>query len=129
MDFRELGALTLFTEDLDGARDFYGNSWGLREIYADDDSTAYDLGNTILNILKISEADELVTPVAVAPRDSGARSQLTIFVDDVDDACAQLAAAGVDLNNGPVDRSWGMRTVTFVDPGGHVWELAQSLQG
>ena len=57
------------------------------------------------------------------------RVQLALNVDDVDAACAQLRTAGVELNNGPVDRPWGMRTVTFVDPGGHVWELAQSLQG
>jgi len=33
----------------------------------------------------------------------------------------------VGLLNGPVDRPWGMRTASFTDPGGHIWELAQSL--
>jgi uncharacterized glyoxalase superfamily protein PhnB len=28
---------------------------------------------------------------------------------------------------GPADRSWGMRTVTFADPAGHIWEIAQGL--
>jgi len=31
---------------------------------------------------------------------------------------------GVGLLNGPVDRPWGMRTASFTDPGGHIWELA-----
>ncbi|MGH3402377.1 MAG: hypothetical protein ACRDRJ_07680 [Streptosporangiaceae bacterium] len=30
---------------------------------------------------------------------------------------------------GPADRPWGMRTVTFADPGGHIWEIAQELPG
>jgi lactoylglutathione lyase len=28
---------------------------------------------------------------------------------------------------GPADRDWGMRTATFADPGGHIWEIAQEL--
>ena len=52
---------------------------------------------------------------------------LTICVDDVDAACAELASQGVGLLNGPVDRPWGMRTASFTDPGGHIWELAQNL--
>jgi uncharacterized glyoxalase superfamily protein PhnB len=28
---------------------------------------------------------------------------------------------------GPADRSWGMRTVTFADPAGHIWVIAQGL--
>ncbi len=38
---------------------------------------------------------------------------------------ASVLTAG--LLNGPVDRPWGMRTASFTDPGGHIWELAQSL--
>jgi uncharacterized glyoxalase superfamily protein PhnB len=29
--------------------------------------------------------------------------------------------------SGPEDRDWGMRTMTFADPGGHTWEIAQEL--
>jgi uncharacterized glyoxalase superfamily protein PhnB len=35
----------------------------------------------------------------------------------------------VELINGPIDRPWGMRTACFADPDGHVWEIAQQLQG
>ena len=31
------------------------------------------------------------------------------------------------LINGPLDRPWGVRTITFADPGGHIWEIAQDL--
>ena len=53
------------------------------------------------------------------------RVQLTLPVDDVDAMCKELAARGVTLLNGPVDRPWGIRTASFRDPGGHIWEIAQ----
>jgi uncharacterized glyoxalase superfamily protein PhnB len=34
---------------------------------------------------------------------------------------------GVEHLNGPVDREWGMRTASFTDPDGHIWEVAQQL--
>ena len=34
-----------------------------------------------------------------------------------------------DALRGPADRPWGMRTVTFADPGGHIWEIAQEIPG
>jgi len=39
--------------------------------------------------------------------------------------CAELAARGVTLLNGPIDRPWGVRTASFQDPGGHIWEIAK----
>jgi uncharacterized glyoxalase superfamily protein PhnB len=51
----------------------------------------------------------------------------TIGVDDVDAVCAELAGRGVTLLNGPMDRPWGIRTASFTDPGGHIWEIAQDL--
>jgi catechol 2,3-dioxygenase-like lactoylglutathione lyase family enzyme len=38
--------------------------------------------------------------------------------------CAELADRGVELLNGPMDRPWGIRTASFRDPGGHIWEIA-----
>jgi predicted enzyme related to lactoylglutathione lyase len=32
-------------------------------------------------------------------------------------------------DRGPADRDWGMRTITFADPGGYIWEIAQDLPG
>jgi uncharacterized glyoxalase superfamily protein PhnB len=56
--------------------------------------------------------------------DAGSRFQFTIGVDDVDAKCAELATRGVELLNGPIDRPWGIRTASFRDPGGHIWEIA-----
>ena len=60
----------------------------------------------------------------MAAADAGSRVQLTLEVDDVDATCAELARRGVELLNGPLDRPWGVRTATFRDPAGHIWEIA-----
>jgi len=80
-----------------------------------------------VNLLHVSAAGEQVEPAAVAGREAGSRFQLSIWVDDVDAAAAALNERGVELLTGPVDREWGMRVVTFTDPDGHSWELAQAL--
>jgi uncharacterized glyoxalase superfamily protein PhnB len=84
----------------------------------------FDFGTTLINLLKITAARELIEPAFVAPREAGCRLQFTIAVDDVDARCAELARRGVDLLNGPMDRPWGVRTASFVDPAGHIWEIA-----
>jgi uncharacterized glyoxalase superfamily protein PhnB len=87
----------------------------------------FRFANTGINLLRTEAAGELIRPAAVARRDVGARLVFTIGVDDVDAVCAELAAHGVDLLNGPVNRPWGVRTASFTDPGGHIWEIAQEL--
>lgn len=122
---KSIGAITLFVEDLEAARQFYREVFGLPVMFEDADSTVFDFGNTIINLLRTTAAHELIEPAAVASREAGSRLQLTLQVDDVDAMCAELAAVGVKLLNGPMDRPWGIRTASFRDPGGHIWEIAQ----
>ena len=119
-----VGAITLFVEDLEAAKQFYKDAFGLPVAFEDDDSVVFDFGNTIINLLNTAAAPALIEPAAVAARDAGSRLQLTIQVDDVDALCAELATRGVKLLNGPMDRPWGVRTASFTDPGGHIWEIA-----
>lgn len=120
-----LSAITLFVEDLPAARQFYLEVFDLPVHYEDDDSAVFDFGNTLVNLLKVTAAPELVDPAAVGSPDAGARFQLTIEVDDVDAKCEELASRGVKLINGPMDRPWGVRTACFADPAGHIWEIAK----
>ena len=119
-----ISAITLFVEDLAGSKRFYSDVFGLPVTFEDDASAVFSFGNTIINLLKATEARELIEPASVAPPDAGSRIQLTITVDDIDATCALLAARGVKLLNGPMDRPWGVRTASFRDPGGHIWEIA-----
>ena len=121
---RGIGAITLFVEDMEAAKQFYQDVFGLPIAFEDDDSAVFNCGNTLINLLTTTAAHELIAPAVVAPREAGSRLQLTIRVDDVDATCAELAARGVELLNGPMDRPWGIRTASFRDPGGHIWEIA-----
>ena len=120
-----IAAITLFVEDLGAAKQFYQNVFGLPVAFEDANSTVFKFGDTLVNLLKTAAAGELVEPAKVARREAGARFVFTIQVDDVDAMCAQLAARGVALVNGPMDRPWGIRTASFMDPGGHIWEIAK----
>jgi catechol 2,3-dioxygenase-like lactoylglutathione lyase family enzyme len=120
-----ISAITLFVEDLDAAKRFYGEVFGLPITYEDDDSAVFDFGNAIINLLRIEAADELIRPAAVASAAHGSRMQFTIEVDDVDALCAELVGRGVELLNGPIDRPWGIRTASFRDPAGNIWEIAK----
>jgi catechol 2,3-dioxygenase-like lactoylglutathione lyase family enzyme len=124
---KSVGAITLFVEDLPAARSFYERVFGRTPAFGDDSSAAFKFDHTLVNLVDTRAAAEVIAPVAVASPRAGSRFLLTIWVDDVDAACAELANRGVDLLNGPVDRPWGMRTASFTDPGGHIWELAQDL--
>lgn len=122
-----LGALTLFVDDVAAARDWYARVLDVPEHYSDDVSVVFDLDGTLVNLLQESEAPEVIEPTTVAPRAAGARALMTISVADVDAEVERLAAVGVPLQNGPVDRPWGVRTAVVADPSGHLWEFAAPI--
>jgi len=124
-----VGAITLFVDDPRQAKAFYERVFDVSLVFEDDDSAAFAFEGTIVNLLALPAAHDLVAPGLVAGREHGSRCQLTIWVEDADEVCANLAMRGVRLLNGPLDREWGVRTACFADPDGHVWEIAQKLPG
>ena len=119
-----IAAITLFVEDLGAAKRFYQEVFRLAIVHEDEDSAVFRFGETLINLLRVSEAPSLVSPASVAPSSAGVRFQLTLEVEDVDAMCEELRGRGVELLNGPLDRPWGLRTASFRDPGGHIWEIA-----
>ena len=122
---RSIGAITLFTEDLAASKAFYLKVFGLPIIFENDDSAVFKIGGTMINLLLISQANELIEPAKVGTRDAGSRIVFSVEVDDVDTMCTKLTSMGVALLNGPTDRPWGIRTASFCDPSGHIWEIAK----
>lgn len=118
-----VGAITLFVDDLDASREFYRLVFGLEPVFVDATSAAFRFPNTVINLLAVGAADELIAPAEVGQAGTRSRVQLTVEVDDVDATIAVLAERGVELLNGPMDRPWGIRTASFRDPSGHIWEL------
>jgi len=126
---QSIDAITLFVEDPQRSKRFYEEVFGLPVIYEDDNSAVFKFENTIVNLLAVSEAPGLLDPAAVAGREAGSRFVFSIWVDDTDAVCEQLAEHGVALLNGPMNRDWGKRTASFTDPDGHIWEVAQDIPG
>ena len=123
---RKVDVINLFAEDLAGTRSFYQEVLGLPLAFQDENVAVFRLENTMICLRDVSEATGLIAPMAVASPRAGSRSLLAVFVDDVDAACAELAQRGVVIN-GPEDRPWGMRTASFADPAGHLWQIGQDL--
>jgi catechol 2,3-dioxygenase-like lactoylglutathione lyase family enzyme len=124
---KSVSAITMFVEDPGKSKSFYQDVFGLPPIYEDEDAVAFGFENMVVNLLRTPAAHELIGPAPVASREAGSRFQLTIGVSDTDAACEELATRGVSLLNGPMNREWGVRTASFTDPDGHIWEIAAKL--
>ena len=121
-----VGVVTLFVDDPKRSQEFYGSVFELQPIHEDEDSAVLKLDNMLLNILRRSQAPELIEPAPVATSGAGASLMFTIWVDDTDAVYEALEARGVEWLNGPIDREWGVRTAAFADPDGHAWEIAHN---
>ena len=94
-----VGAITLFVEDPKRSKAFYERVFGLGTIFEDDASAAFKFESTIVNLLALPAASDLIAPGTVAVVKL-VRFQLTIWVDDTDAVSAELAGRGVTLLNG-----------------------------
>ena len=122
-----VGAITMFVEDRQRSKSFYEQVFDVAAINEDDQSVAFKFENLIVNLLQVGAANELIGPAPVGGREAGSRFQLTIWVEDVDAVCAELESRGITLLNGPMNREWGLRTASFTDPDGHIWEVAADI--
>ncbi len=68
---RSIGAITLFVDDLDAARRFYREVFGLPVHFEDDASAVFKFGDTIVNLHRTTDAHELIQPATVAPPGAG----------------------------------------------------------
>ena len=103
-----IAAITLFAEDLDETRRFYQEVFGLEVVFEDAQSAVFRFGETLVNLLDVAAAPELIEPARVATADAGSRVQLALEVDDVDATCAELARRGVDsARTGRSTVPWG----------------------
>ena len=127
LSLNSVNVINLFAEDLVGTKSFYQEVFGRPLVFEDENSALFKFDNMMVVVRDVSEAPELIAPAAVASAEAGSRFVLAVFVDDVDASCAELATHGVGLLNGPANRPWEMRTASFADPAGHIWEIAQDL--
>ena len=122
-----IDAITLFVEDLGETRRWYEAFLAKEPMFEDPNSVVFAVGESVVNLLHVSAVPELIEPAAAALRTDGSGVVLTLAVDDVDVMATELQRRGATLLNGPMDRPWGIRTASFRDPDGHIWEIAAKI--
>ena len=120
--------ITIFSSDLAQSDDFYRNTLRLTEVFADDACVMFDFSRTTINVLKITEAAELVDPRTPKTSTHNPTSVFTIIVESCDQTVASIRENGSEPISGPIDRPWGRRTAMFADPDGYLWEFAEVLE-
>jgi catechol 2,3-dioxygenase-like lactoylglutathione lyase family enzyme len=122
---KEIGAMTLVVGDLERSKSFYRQVFGLPPQHEDENSAMFRFKDMYVFL----HEDPAHEPPAGEVLDLARKGvgQFAIIVDDVDAVGAELNEHGVTPISGPANRDWGMRTVTFADPGGYIWEIAQEL--
>ena len=100
--------------DLSKARRFYADIFGLE--------TGMDLGW----IVTFTSPKEMTTPQVSIATEGGSGTavpDLSIEVDDLDEAMGRLRAAGFAIEYGPVTEEWGVRRFYVRDPFGKLLNI------
>jgi catechol 2,3-dioxygenase-like lactoylglutathione lyase family enzyme len=123
---KQIAAINLVVGDLERSTAFYRDVFGLPVQHEDEDTAMFRFKDTYVflqsgPVRRDGPSDEVLS---LAQNGVG---QFAIIVKDVDAVRTELEAQGVSVISGPADRDWGMRTMTFADPGGNTWEIAQAL--
>jgi len=122
---REIGAMTLYVPDLDRAQEFYQDVFGLEAQTMDESTVMVRFKNMYVFLHRAATAQDPLPEIQEEAQNGV--GQFAIIVADADAVCAEIAERGVKPLSGPADRRWGMRTATFADPAGHIWEIAQEM--
>ncbi len=78
---------------------------------------------------RIMLADENLAVDAKSPGAfGGSPISLHLYVPDVDAMIARAAAAGATIKTDPVDKFYGDRMGTLLDPFGHIWHIATHIE-
>jgi catechol 2,3-dioxygenase-like lactoylglutathione lyase family enzyme len=116
---KRIFAINLIVGDLERSKAFYGEVFGSTPLDEWEDGAILRFKDTFIALRH--DASEVLS---LAEKGVG---QFAIEVEDVDAVRVELEEHGVAPINGPADRDWGMRTLTFADPDGHTWAIAQDL--
>jgi catechol 2,3-dioxygenase-like lactoylglutathione lyase family enzyme len=122
---KRIFAINLVVGDLDRSKAFYQEVFGLLPLHEEEDEALFRFTDTFV-MLRHDPAHQALAGDVLSLAQKGI-GQFAIVVEDVDAVSAELKEHGVTLISGPADRDWGMRTVTFADPGGYTWGIAQDL--
>jgi len=119
-------ALNLIVGDLERSKAFYREVFGLAPLNEEEDLAIFRFTDTFVALRHAPAHQRAPTDEVLGLAQKGV-GQFAIVVEDVDAVRAELDEHGVTVISGPANRDWGMRTLTFADPGGYTWGIAQDL--
>ena len=122
---KQIFAINLTVGDLERSKAFYREVFGLPLLDEEEDFALFRFNDTFI-ALRHDPAHQGPPGEYLGLAQKGV-GQFAIVVADVDAVGAELEEHGVKLISGPADRDWGMRTITFADPDGYIWQIAQDL--
>jgi len=122
---KQIFAMTLVVGDLERSTAFYREVFGLPPLDEEEDLAILGFKNMFV-ALRMDPAHQPPGREVLALADKGV-GQYSIRVEDIDAVRAELGEHGVTVISGPADREWGMRTLTFADPDGYIWQISQDL--
>ena len=123
---KQIGAINLIVGNLERSKAFYREVFGLSLQREDEDTAMFRFADTYV-FLQRGAAHQDGPPSDVLSLAQKGVGQFVMFVEDVDAVRDELHQGDVAIISGPADRDWGMRTLTFADPGGYTWEITQEL--
>lgn len=122
---KRIRAMSLVVGDLERSKTFYREVFGLSPLDEEEDLAIFGFKDMFVALRKDPAHQPRGRDVlALAQKGVG---QFSIWVEDVDAVRAELDEHGLTVISGPADRYWGMRTMTFADPDGYIWQIAQDL--
>ena len=123
---RKIGAINLVVGDLERSKAFYRDVFGLHLQHEDEDTAMFRFQDTYVFLQRGGAHNDGPSGDVLTLAQKGV-GQFVIFVEDVDAVRGELDQHQVAVLSGPADRDWGMRTLTFADPGGYTWEITHEL--
>ena len=111
---------------------FYRDVMGFKANFGTEDDTYADFEIGAVNISLFDKA-EMSATLGTSSKPIHAEMQdticLTFSVESVDDFCRRLKEKEIPLLTVPTDHEdWGIRTIHFRDPDGHLIEINQPLK-
>ena len=123
---QRVSLITLGVADLDRARDFYGSlGWG--PVPSPPSVVFYQLDGQVLGLFPLGPmAEDQGRPGAKL--ETGALALAQNFPDraSVDQAFSDALRAGATALKAPEEVFWGGYSGQYMDPDGHVWEVAHN---
>lgn len=118
--FSKLYAICLLVEDYQKSLSFYRDTLGLEINSHDTGYTDFKLGESLFAIF---QKDDAAAMFSKSHMKSGGGCVIAFPVEDVQQACEELKAKGIEIFEGPKQMPWGQTVAYFKDPDGNILEI------